>query len=364
MVLKASIKKLRQIAFFLFLMPTLALIGSLILNNYLVNYNFFFDHDYSNYVKDEPNNILKIECNENNEYCFNHAVYFDTNNQTSRIKKLDLCYKNKVNFYVVSENVKYKISDVFVENLNTEERILNKFRNKNFFFEIKTIEKKNESCIKNFKFSRTLYSLFPYYYNYVSEVKSTAKLATGESVNPFLYGEVSISNLVKRFPINYVFKPLLYISVVLMLFYWISYNKIFNELIRKKINIFTVFGLLSAIFLFFHVLFLGSEIDNELFKKIRKLIIVCFILFELLAQIFLAKDIYKNKETLSNYCKIFIVYSKIVFVSIVSLITLAIIFLLSIYNLESKIDYILEWNYFLFLLIFYFLSFLMWKKTS
>lgn len=362
MVLKASIKKLRLIAFFLFLMPSLALIGSLFINNYLVNYNFFFDTDYSKYVEDKPNNILKIECNKNNEYCYNHAAYFDISNLKSQIKKLDLCYKNKVEFHVVSENTKYNLSKVFIESSNIEERIQNNFRNRNFFLEIKTIDEKNESCIKNFKVSNTLYPIFPYYYNYVSGIKKVAKLATGESVNPFIYGEVSISNLVKRYPINYVFKPLLYISVVLMLFYWFYYNKIFNELVRKKINLFTVFGILSAIFLFFHVLFLGSENDNELFQKLRKIIIVLFILFELLAQIFLAKDIYKNKGFLLNFCKIFIVYSKIVFVSIVSMITILIILLLSVYNLESKIDYILEWNYFLFLLVFYFLSFLMWKK--
>ena len=31
---------------------------------------------------------------------------------------------------------------------------------------------------------------------------------------------------------------------------------------------------------------------------------------------------------------------------------------------NDKLDYILEWNYFLVLLFFYFLSFLMWKKLK
>ena len=38
--------------------------------------------------------------------------------------------------------------------------------------------------------------------------------------------------------------------------------------------------------------------------------------------------------------------------------------ILIFYNLPSNIDYILEWNYFLILLIFYFLSYLMWKKLT
>ena len=32
--------------------------------------------------------------------------------------------------------------------------------------------------------------------------------------------------------------------------------------------------------------------------------------------------------------------------------------------LSAKVDYILEWNYFLILLIYYLLSFLIWKKSS
>ncbi len=362
MVLKASIKKLREIAFFLFLMPTLALVGSLVANNYLVNYNFTFQTDYSKYIDDKPGNSFKFECNEYNNFCYEDSVYLDYNNVKTRIKTLDQCYQNKIDFYTIIDNKKYKTDQVFLVTPIIEERIIKKFANKDFFFEIKVLNEKNNSCISNFKISSYLYSIFPFFYDNTSKIKETSKLAARGTINPFFYGETSISNLVKRFPINYIFKPLLYISVLLMTFYWLYYNKIFNQLIIKKINLFTIFGLLSAFFLFFHILFLGSEIQNELFGKLRKLIVVLFILFELLAQIFLAKDIYKNKITLFNYCKIFIIYAKVIFVSIVFLITIIIIFVLSIFNLESKVDYILEWNYFLFLLVFYFLSFLMWKK--
>ena len=36
---------------------------------------------------------------------------------------------------------------------------------------------------------------------------------------------------------------------------------------------------------------------------------------------------------------------------------------MQLWDLDSKIDYILEWNYFLILLIFYLLSSIMWKKN-
>ena len=51
-------------------------------------------------------------------------------------------------------------------------------------------------------------------YNFLKPInlKSNNKYTsgTGNAVYPFLYGETSISNIVKRFPINYLFKPLLW----------------------------------------------------------------------------------------------------------------------------------------------------------
>ena len=55
---------------------------------------------------------------------------------------------------------------------------------------------------------------------------------------------------------------------------------------------------------------------------------------------------------------------KIIFVSAIILCTVIILITLAIFDLDSKVDYILEWNYFLFLLIFYLLSSIMWKKQK
>ena len=149
-----------------------------------------------------------------------------------------------------------------------------------------------------------------------------------------------------------------------MIIYWILNNKIFNQIIKsKKTNLFLYFGILSAIFLFFHVLLLGSNIENELFQKIRRTIIVLFILFEVLGQIFLTKNLYTYKNNFYNYARIKIIFLKVIFVSLVLLVTLFVFFILTFYNLPSKVDYILEWNYFAALLIYYFLSSIMWKNV-
>ena len=55
---------------------------------------------------------------------------------------------------------------------------------------------------------------------------------------------------------------------------------------------------------------------------------------------------------------------KIIFVTIIILTTVVVVSILSFNNLDSSIDYILEWNYFALLLIFYLLSYLMWKKRD
>ena len=87
----------------------------------------------------------------------------------------------------------------------------------------------NKFCIKNSNYYN-IYKKFPFIFEFLSNLKSNNKYAaaTSKAVYPFLYGESSISNIVKRFPVNYLFKPLFYISSILMLMYWLYYQKIFN----------------------------------------------------------------------------------------------------------------------------------------
>ena len=70
------------------------------------------------------------------------------------------------------------------------------------------------------------------------------------------------------------------ISSFLILVYWRSYNKLFQKIKNeKKINIFYISGVLSGIFLFLHVIFLGSNIEILYFEKIKRLILILFIFF-------------------------------------------------------------------------------------
>ena len=121
----------------------------------------------------------------------------------------------------------------------------------------------------------------------------------------------------------------MFISVFFMVMYWRFYSRIFNNILsRNEIKYFLIFGILSAFFLFFHVLFLGSEFQNEIFAKMRRLIIAFFILFELLAQIFLVKEIYSKKNLILQYVHSKIIYLKLAFIIFAVILSVSILFIL------------------------------------
>ena len=352
MEVKNSIRRLRKIALLLFILSTIGLLGSLVIHNYLVSFDFSYSVNYD-IEKNIPGNSTKILCNEENNYCQDIGL--------DRFKSLDKCYKYEVLETFVAESGKY--IDVKVGETLSDKHI-KKYKEK-ILLKIEILNKFNERCILN-KNKMVFYKIFPLFYETIYKIKNhnNTTLGTSDPVNPLLNGETSISNIVKRFPISYFFKPILYLAVILMIFYWVYYNTIIKNLFNSKSNYyFFTFGILSASFLFLHVLFLGWTFENEILTKLRRSLVIFFILFEVLAQTFLVRQIFSIKDKINNYLNLIIVYLKFIFVFLVCFTSITILIILIFYNLDAKFDYILEWNYFLLLLIFYFLSFLMWKKN-
>ena len=110
--------------------------------------------------------------------------------------------------------------------------------------------------------------------------------------------------------------------------------------------------------------FLGWTFESEFLTKLRRTFVIFFIFFEVLAQAFLIKKIFTDKDKMKNYLNFVVIYLILFFVISICLATFSILIILTIYDLSPKVDYILEWNYFLVLLFFYYLSFLMWKKSK
>ena len=361
MILLKRINFIKKISLFLFIFSFLSLTLSLWLHNNIVSFNF------SNDMGDEKLKAsvfysAKIIClKKDDDECQKNYLGLIPDS-----KKLGACYTyNYKNNYIVNNNNLENQRYLYENNELPIKKTINlkpEFVGKEIELQIRALDK-NDNCIKNSK-NYIFYKIFPFYYEFIYQLKTNPKTELGTSVeiNPFIHGEASISNIVKRFPINYVFKSFLFVSVIFMYLYWMNYRHLFAEILESKNNKFIYFGIASAIFLFFHVLLLGVEFDSKIIKLIRKLIIAFFILSEIIAQFNLSLVLFKNKEKLNNFCHTYIINFKLLFVSIISLVSLIVVTILLIFNLSSKVDYILEWNYFAGLLFYYLLSFMMWKK--
>ena len=382
MILSKLINALRVNSLFLFLVPSIAIIGSLLIHNLLVDFKYSLVLK-SSHLNDLPGEEYIIDCTEDNSYCMiglaNGILGVDSKNKKDRehlptfSNKIDDCFINFVDSVFLNNGKEYPLIEdhlpsalYIVEGKGVDAYLTLKkeFKNKKVKFKQYVIDKKDERCIKNDQIYYFFYKYFPPYSYIVDQKIKGLKLGTSVNVNPFLYGEVSISNLVKRHPINYFFKSFLYIGIILMIMYWYNNNKIFKILLNKKNNLFYFFGLGSTVCLFFHVYFLGTTSNNEFLKDFRKIVIVLFILFEIIAQTFLAMKIYKHKDIFTKYCNKLIVLSKVFFVSFIFIFTVCVMTILFIYNIPSNVVYILEWNYFIVLLLFYLLSCLMWKRNG
>ena len=183
---------------------------------------------------------------------------------------------------------------------------------------------------------------------------------------PYLDGGTSISRTARNFPTNLVFKPGMIVTSFLLIRYW-TLNKqllsIIEPLNTKSVNYFFIFGILSAVFLILHAIFLGIKFDNDFYKLFRKLVLVLFVTFEILAQSFLVYNLYKKFDLLKEYINKKILKMKIFLISTLCLLT---IICAPIISQEGNVQFkhALEWDYFLGVIFFYFLTFLMWKKKA
>ena len=182
---------------------------------------------------------------------------------------------------------------------------------------------------------------------------------------PYFDGSLSISRASRTFPQYLIFKPGMMITGFLLCFYWYKNNFLinyFNNTHFKK-NTFMIFGLLSAFFLLIHSIFLGIETDIKIFKFLRRVVLLGFIIFEIIAQSLLVVNFYNLKNKIKNYFNSNILKLKILLVSMLIFIALISIPLLMIGgNVHFKHG--LEWNYFIGVILFYLLTRFFWKRIS
>ena len=134
----------------------------------------------------------------------------------------------------------------------------------------------------------------------------------------------------------------------------------------KSTNInykFKIFGILSAIFLAVHSIFLGIKFDIQIYKLLRRVILLLFIIFEIIAQGILVYHFFKIKNQIVELINKKVLVLKIILVSILSTVAiLSLPILLSKDNTHFK--HALEWNYFVGVILFYLFSRFFWKRTT
>ncbi len=188
---------------------------------------------------------------------------------------------------------------------------------------------------------------------------------------PYFDGGASISRTARPYPSWLIFKPAMFLTSFLLIKYWLYNQKIIeffkpNHKYTKKV---IFFGIASAIALVIHSIFLGIKFDNDFYKLFRRVIMLSFIIFEIVAQAYLVATFYSFKDKLADYINIKFLNLKIILVTtliVVAIISIPIISLPGDDFFGFKLKFFkhaLEWDYFLGVISFYLLTFLLWKKN-
>ena len=191
------------------------------------------------------------------------------------------------------------------------------------------------------------------------------------STIPYIDGGVSISRTARYYPTYLIFKPAMFLTSYLLIKYWIYNKEIINFFDKghKYKNKILFFGIASAIALTIHSIFLGIKLDNDLYKLFRRVIMLSFIIFEITAQAYLVAAFYSFKNKLNNYINKIFLKLKIILVSTLIVVAIISIPIISLpgdnffgFNLKF-LKHALEWDYFLGVILFYILTFFLWKKN-
>ena len=181
---------------------------------------------------------------------------------------------------------------------------------------------------------------------------------------PYFDGGLSISRASRTYPQYLIFKPAMIFTAIIVYFYWVNNNNLVNKLKATNINYkFKTFGILSAIFLAIHSIFLGIKFDVQIYKLMRRVVLLLFIIFEIIAQGILVYHFYKIKIKLEELINKKVLVMKMILVSILA--TVAILSLpILIDKGNTHFKHALEWNYFVGVILFYLFTRFLWRRTT
>ena len=187
---------------------------------------------------------------------------------------------------------------------------------------------------------------------------------------PYFDGGASISRTARPYPSWLVFKPAMFLTSYLLIKYWLLNRDIikFFKSDHKNMKKIVFFGIASAIALTIHSIFLGIKFDNDLYKLFRRVVMLSFIVFEIVAQAYLVATFWSIKKKLKDFINPVVLSLKIILVSILIIVAVITIPIISLpgddfFGIQLKfLKHALEWDYFIGVITFYLLTFFMWKK--
>ena len=164
----------------------------------------------------------------------------------------------------------------------------------------------------------------------------------------------------------------MFLTSYLLIRYWLFNKDIIKyfEVDHKNLNKIVFFGIASAVALTAHSIFLGIKFDNDLYKLFRRVIMLSFIVFEIVAQAYLVATFWSFKEKLKDHINPIVLNLKIILVSILIIVAVISIPIVSLpgddfFGIQLKfLKHALEWDYFIGVITFYLLTFFMWKKLN
>jgi hypothetical protein len=181
---------------------------------------------------------------------------------------------------------------------------------------------------------------------------------------PYIDGSLSISRASRTYPQYLIFKPAMIITSITLYYYWVNNNNLLNRYNQTDINYrFKIFGIMSAVFLAIHSIFLGIKFDIQVYKLLRRVVLLLFIIFEIIAQGILVYHFFKIKEKINNLINKKVLILKAVLVSILALVAILSLPLL-IDKGNTHFKHALEWNYFVGVILFYLFTRFLWRRTT
>ena len=172
---------------------------------------------------------------------------------------------------------------------------------------------------------------------------------------PNLEGCTSISRVGRYPPVNYFFKPMMFIYAIFSAIFWTKFYKILKVEKIETSKFLMLIAYCSILFFILYIFFLG---EGKLYKFFRQVGIFIFIFFTVLSQIFFSIKLKKLSCFDYKIGKLIFYYTVILGIIGILLLPLVTTKVVEFANFKN----IVSWNYFLFIQIYFLFIFFGLKK--